>query len=341
MPRSRLWRWLVLAAALCAVVGVGGPEARAWQLEFKVMSYNTRAGLDAKGKTRFEDMAVMLATRMPDILAVQELGAKGIEQLGPMTALLNIHIFETYGKETWRPRVGLLSRWPFADTKDLKLKGGERTCGRAVLDVQGIPLVFYAPHFSRGGLVDSSGKGLVKELLGMGERSEQMEGLAKIIEADRHRFMILAGDLNTFPLSGPYRTLSGVMDDAFPALSTKGTYRLEELKQKLPEAVPSPRIDHIFHSKGLKVLRAEVVEEGYSDHYPVLAVMAINVRDFVGHGPELVSAQQRLAKLGMLKAAASGEMDPETRQALAAFQAKNGLIIDGILTQETYSRLMR
>ena len=330
----------VLGLVLGAWLLAAAPPALAWQVEIKVMSYNIRKGLDAARHKALDRVQEVVAEQLPDLLAVQEINAKDVGVLARTTGFAYYQAVRSYGKENWRPRLGVLSRWPIK-VKALPLAGSKRRLAKAVVDLQGIPLVFYVAHFSREGLATGGGKGLIKEFLGLSSRSQQMASVVADIKADRHRYRILAGDLNTFPLSGPYRQLSEVMQDAFPRLFGKGSYRVSELKSSQYQNLPSPKIDHIFHSQAIRSLQAYVVEKGPSDHYPVVAILALQVPSSGLTAPEIKRVQALLQAKGLGPAKLSGEMDPPTRRAISRFQEQAGLPIDGVLTAATMQRLLQ
>jgi len=336
-----------LSAVLMGVficIGLVGTawDAQAWQADIKVMSYNIRKGLDSNKQRAIAKVEQVVASQLPDLLAVQEIDEKDVGHLARTCAFAHYKAVRGYGKKDWRPRLGVFSRWPMT-VQVLPLAGskGGRSFAKAVLDIQGIPLVFYVAHFSREGLVDGGGKGLIKEVLGMSSRSVQMNSVVEDIKADHHRYRILAGDLNTFPMSEPYRHLSEVMLDAFPDKFSKGTYRLSEIKSGQYKDMPNPKIDHIFYSHGLKTIKAYVVDEGPSDHLPVVALLAMLVPNNSLGPAEVKQAQGLLQSLGMGPKLQSGETDPPTRRAIARFQESRGLIIDGILNADTWSKLQQ
>lgn len=90
--------------------------------------------------------------------------------------------------------------------------------------------------------------------------------------------ILLGGDLNTVPLSTAHRTMTAWLDDALwpsPAFFQGSFYDLN-----WPVL---PRIDHIFHSKGLKVQKAKRLKIDLSDHYPLQ--VHFDVQDEATTGP--------------------------------------------------------
>jgi endonuclease/exonuclease/phosphatase family metal-dependent hydrolase len=324
---------------LLAALALAWPAAAAaWPLDIKVLSYNVRGAVDQQRRQDLGAVSEVVRRQSPDIMVVQELPRGLVEPLARDTGFLHFQGVAAYGPEPWRVRLGVFSRWPFT-TELVFLPGTKRRVAKAAVDIQGIPLVVYGVHLSREGL--TSGKGLLKEMLGAGARARQMEGVVADIGADPRRFKVLAGDLNTFPLSGPYRLLAGVLDDAFSSVFAPGTYRMDTLKGSAAAEAPNPKIDHIFHSQSLASLSARVVQEGPSDHYPVTAVLRLPVRDLVRAPEEVRRLQQRLARAGLYAGEATGELDPATRRALAAFQRRSGLAVDGLAGEAARELLRR
>jgi endonuclease/exonuclease/phosphatase family metal-dependent hydrolase len=331
----RLLRAGALCLALAAAAALAG-TAGAWPLDIKVLSYNVRGAVDDTRRQALGEIGELIRQESPDLVAVQELPHSLVEPLAREIGLPHHRAVPIYGPQPWRVQLGLFSRWPL-EAGMLLLPGEKRRVAKAAVDLQGIPLALYGVHLPRRGL--TSVKGLVLEMLGLGLRAELMESLVADLKAEPRRFVVLAGDLNTFPLSGPYRLLAGVLDDAFPSLFADGTYRLEASGADLPAAVPNPKLDHIFHSPALAALSARVLRTGPSDHYPVVAILRLQVRDAVSGPDDIRRLQEALARLGLLKGRATGELDPPTRRALAAFQRDRGLPVDGLAGDRTWGLL--
>jgi endonuclease/exonuclease/phosphatase family metal-dependent hydrolase len=112
--------------------------------------------------------------------------------------------------------------------------------------------------------------------------------------------IIVAGDLNAIPRSRVYRRLSGHLHDA------QRTPRSPRPRPTFPGRAPMLRIDHVFVSRSVKVLRAETIRTPLarvaSDHLPLLVEFRVSA---------VRSAAQRVAAL-----AASieiGSLEPATR----------------------------
>lgn len=336
-------------------VKVGGAESGpgvsggSGLIKLKVVSYNLALPPERQ-KKGLAELKEIMSSQSPDLVAMQEVTEKTARLAAWAAGLKHVAFVRAYGEDKWRvKRVALLSRWPLTAT-GVHLPGGTkpRTVLRAEVDIDGVPLVFWAVHLIREGLVDGHLKGIFNEVVGGGLRMEEMEALVAHIKHDRHRFIIVAGDMNTFPMSAPYRLLSDVLEDAFPDLISEGTYRLKMLSQsmspakaKLLESAPNPKIDHIFHSKALMADGAFVIKEGQSDHFPIGARLAAPLEAEKPGAAQIERAQAALGKDGLLGKAAAGKLDAPTRRAIAAFQRQKGLAIDGLLQGETLKMLSR
>ncbi|MFA7330589.1 MAG: endonuclease/exonuclease/phosphatase family protein [Candidatus Delongbacteria bacterium] len=105
---------------------------------------------------------------------------------------------------------------------------------------------------------------IMSELFGENLRTLQCESLIAALQPWRQEALVVAGDYNTFPLSSAWRIMRGEYLDAFSAKEwTTGTFNIRENLDV--------KIDHIFHSKKVRSLTAQVVNLAGSDHRPVLA----------------------------------------------------------------------
>jgi endonuclease/exonuclease/phosphatase family metal-dependent hydrolase len=95
-------------------------------------------------------------------------------------------------------------------------------------------------------------------------RASQAEAVAAHIRQSPYP-VILAGDFNDTPNSYVYRQINKQLNDAFR--SGKG------LGRTYIGAIPSFRIDYIFHSNEIKAFNYRTGNEKYSDHYPISVVL--------------------------------------------------------------------
>ena len=340
MKRFGAIAWFGLAL-LCLGWVLAAPAAHAANplavSRLRLMSYNIRGGSDEKKHKAYPAILAVIRKQRPDIVVILETGPMNLSSASGVLGLPH-HVLYTraYSDRYKSSGIAIFSRWPLkSELMDLKGVKKTRRFIRAWVDVSGLPLSLYAVHLSREGLLDKKGKGLLLEMLGQGSRMEQMEGLVKVVKDDKCTFKILAGDLNTFAPSGPYRLLSNTLEDAFPSsISGPGTYRTKGGR-------PSPKIDHIFHSPALKVLKAFVVQEGPSDHFPVVADFSIPPSpDRSLPKKKIQLAQSMLVARKFFPGNMDGYLDPRTRVAIAQFQFSNGLKVDGRLNRKTLQLLL-
>jgi endonuclease/exonuclease/phosphatase (EEP) superfamily protein YafD len=99
------------------------------------------------------------------------------------------------------------------------------------------------------------------------KQQEQVETILAHINTSKYP-VILAGDFNNTAFSYIYRKLQEGMKDAFVekgnGLGT--TFRFDSYPV---------RIDYILTSETLKVLDFETLDETFSDHFPITAVLGI------------------------------------------------------------------
>ena len=98
-------------------------------------------------------------------------------------------------------------------------------------------------------------------------RSAQVDDLAEYISRLKHRTLV-CGDFNDVPTSYTYHKISKELNDAFvgSGVGVGDTYN-----GKLPPL----RIDYIFYSSIVEVIRYDELDALLSDHYPVKASFAL------------------------------------------------------------------
>ena len=92
-------------------------------------------------------------------------------------------------------------------------------------------------------------------------RARQAESLKKEIESSPYK-VIVCGDFNDTPVSYTYNVVREGLEDAFmvSGMGMSGTYAGK---------LPSFRIDYILYDGNFSSSGYEVIDEDYSDHYPV------------------------------------------------------------------------
>ncbi|WP_373048874.1 endonuclease/exonuclease/phosphatase family protein [Vulgatibacter sp.] len=230
----------------------------------RVMTFNVRSCSEG-----IDRVAEAIQEASPDVVALQEVDngtrrAGGLDQARELGRRLGlpyaVHIPATqmhggdYG-------MALLSRVPVVslDQRPLPVDRGmePRVVARAVLLVDGVEVSLYKAHLSP-----------------MPQRSElrreQAAFVARLMAADE-RPKILVGDLNDVATSPAVRLLTSRLQDAWAKAGTgdAGTYPLPLLG--------TFRYDYVLASTEFEVQRSFVLQGDASDHYPVIADLALPV----------------------------------------------------------------
>ena len=227
----------------------------------RVMSYNIRNGRGSDDRVDLERIASVIVSFEPDVVALQEVDAGRprsgtVDQAGELAARLGLsaqfapcieRACEQYGIATLTREAALATRQvelpAFADRRGSEPRRALVTRVRwpgsdATIDVVNT-------HLSRLAA----------------ERPAQVAALTDALGGDD---MILAGDLNCWPWSAPYRALSCHLRSATGRSRT------------WPARAPIVPIDHILYRGELAVIEAGAWRGGAarraSDHLPVVAV---------------------------------------------------------------------
>ena len=243
----------------------------------RVMTFNVHQGFGADGLLDVSRIADVVRLANPDVLALQEsdtvrLTSGGVDLVGYLSASLGYHV--AYGPPTREQTYGVavLSRLPIVTWSYALLTsaGDQRALVHATLQSAFGSIHVIAVHL---GLRQADRDVQVSEVLAYLDR----------VAGSR----ILLGDLNACPsgscpadIDPPdavYGRLSAALDDAWveagfdPEADSGFTY---------PSTHPVERIDYIFVSAGVAILRCEVVgppsRTDASDHLPVLAEVRVS-----------------------------------------------------------------
>jgi endonuclease/exonuclease/phosphatase family metal-dependent hydrolase len=134
-----------------------------------------------------------------------------------------------------------------SDVRDLPGTGEPRSLLESIIRVNGGLIEFYVTHTSAWGSI------------GEAARRDQLTCMQAHVRASRHPY-ILVGDLNTPPDSDEMKSFLAGNTLQFAGDPKAHTHRI--LKQ---------RLDYILADAGWKVRNARVLDDGPSDHHPVLA----------------------------------------------------------------------
>lgn len=244
----------------------------------RILTYNVHRCVGTDGRLSPPRIAEVIASCEPDIVALQELDVGrlrtgGVDQAHAIATELGMQLHfhpalkvmeELYGDAilTARPsrlvKAGALPavpRWPKLESRGALW---------ASIDMGGADLHVINTHLS----------------LSRPERMAQVEALlgAQWLGDPRCRDpVLLVGDFNATPRSRGYRRLAARLHDGQLAPGSGSP------KATFPAYLPVLRIDHIFVSRSVKVLNAEVVRTPLarvaSDHLPLVVDIRITPQE--------------------------------------------------------------
>jgi endonuclease/exonuclease/phosphatase family metal-dependent hydrolase len=239
-----------------------------------VMSYNVRSCRGTDGRHVPERIAEVIAAHRPDVVALQELDvgqprSGGIDQPAHIAERLRMHFCFCRAFTTGDAHFGhaVLSRFPLTTVHSGALPtlhgsiGLERRAALWVeLHIDELRVQLMSTHL---GLLPKEQHAQVDALL-----SSEWLGDLRCSPP-----IVLVGDLNAGPGSGPHRQLSEHLRDAWSVAEHRGPRR----------TWPSPfaliSIDHVFVSQGIRVLDVRASAAGgarrASDHRPVIAELEL------------------------------------------------------------------
>ena len=107
-------------------------------------------------------------------------------------------------------------------------------------------------------------------------RNQQIDKLLAYLKTEPYPY-VLAGDFNTSDFSVTYNKLAAAMHDSFAEGGTGlgGSWPVARARGLPVWLPPLIRIDYIWHSDGLRTIRAWQGAEAGSDHLPLLAELAL------------------------------------------------------------------
>jgi endonuclease/exonuclease/phosphatase family metal-dependent hydrolase len=242
-----------------------------WRLSvptFRVMTYNAHSCVGTDGTLSPGRIAEVIARANADVVALQELDtgqsrSASVHQPEWLAEQLGMFVHFTPARRCNEGHYGnaLLTRHPFTVLSEGGLQrryDEERAVQWLKIHIAGLEVSVLNTHLSvrfRDRLLQ------IEELLGT-------EWLA---QAESHVPLVLCGDLNSSRFSPVYRRLAKDMVDA---QCTNGKRALPTW----PSRWPLFRIDHLFTSRSIRVIRCGVLRDSLSmlasDHLPLVAELS-------------------------------------------------------------------
>ena len=237
---------------------------------FRVMTYNVHSCVGTDGKLSPGRIAEVIARANPDVVALQELDAGqsrsgSVHQPAWLAEQLGMFVHFTPARCSNEGHYGnaLLTRHPFSVLSEGGLRrrrDEERAVQWLKVNIAGLEVSVMNTHLSihfRDRLLQ------IEQLLGA-------EWLAK---AESHLPLVICGDLNSSRFSPVYRRLSKDLVDAQRANGKRAL-------PTWPSRWPLFRLDHLFTSRSIRVVRCEVRRDSLSllasDHLPLLAELDLH-----------------------------------------------------------------
>jgi endonuclease/exonuclease/phosphatase family metal-dependent hydrolase len=253
----------------------------------RILTYNVHRCLGTDGRLSPGRIADVIAAYEPDVVALQELDVGrlrtgGVDQAHAIAQALGMHVHfhaslkvleEEYGNAILTHRPSQLVRAEALPGWGRKPSLEPRGALWASVQIGGTEVQVINTHL---GLRRHERLAQIDTLLGphwIGHRACREP-------------VILVGDLNATPRSRAYLRLAAHLWDA--------QTRLPRPKATFPSRLPFLRIDHVFVSRSIRVLRVETVRTPLariaSDHLPLL--VEFQIAHGKGHKPSLAHAQE-------------------------------------------------
>jgi endonuclease/exonuclease/phosphatase family metal-dependent hydrolase len=272
--------------AILGFVNFKTTEVKIDSSTFSVISYNISNGLNAysRDKKAKQDKQRKMRNFLnrfkdEDILCLQEYGAYAHDIFTGDKDFKNWSIHRT---NKW---TSILTKHKIADKGEIDFGTRTNSCVWADLVINFETLRVYSVHLQSnqiskdaddlvrtGDLYNKKGihgiKGIFKKF---GhhyiKRSSQVEKIKAHMNKCKYP-VILCGDINDTPLSYTYGTLSKGLKDAF---YEKG----KGFGTTYSGSIPLLRIDYILTDPSLRTLSYKRINEKYSDHYPIAALISL------------------------------------------------------------------
>jgi endonuclease/exonuclease/phosphatase family metal-dependent hydrolase len=198
--------------------------------------------------------------------------------------LANLYPYQAVQRDSTRPGdTYVLSRYPIVSAETVALGiAGFPEPQRVVIDVDGQHIAIYAVHMAwplADDAIEASGLNYYVQLMLAFDDRVRNQQIDKLITHLKHEPLpyIVAGDFNMSDFSATYGKLAAVMHDSFieGGQGLGGSWPVTTHNNMPKWLPPLIRIDYIWHSDGLRTIRAWQGEETGSDHLPLLADLAL------------------------------------------------------------------
>ena len=235
------------------------PEAAPQNAEtLRVLTFNIQQGYTAAGEKGFDEQLALIRSLEPDIIGLQESDTARIA--GGNADVVRyfadqLHYHSYYGPSTVTGTFGiaLLSRYPIQQPETLFLYSeGEQTATiKARISAGGQDFTVLVTHLGNGGPL-----------------IQQEQVLAALEGAEN---VIAMGDFNFRPDSEQYALTTARYEDAWERAVT------QEISP--PDLNAARKIDHVFVSPGMRVLRGIFLGPGPSDHPALFVEIELDAPD--------------------------------------------------------------
>jgi endonuclease/exonuclease/phosphatase family metal-dependent hydrolase len=261
----------------------------------RILTYNVHRCLGTDGKLSPERIAEVIASCQPDIVCLQEIDVRrsrsgGVDQADVIARELGMHMLFHPALRVMEEEYGdaILTARPSKLIKAGALPG---LAGRPGIEPRG---AIWASV--RVGGADLQ---VINTHLGL-RRPERLAQVDCLLGSDWlghpscRELVVLAGDFNAIPRSRVYQRLSARLRDAQPPTAMRSP------PPTFPSRLPFLRLDYIFVSHAVDVLRAETIRTPLarkaSDHLPLLAELRVTAHRHAARGHHHPGSLEALAR---------------------------------------------
>jgi vancomycin resistance protein VanJ len=277
VSRSRVAKLVICVPCLVFVVlygqlflpNVPGASAQGEQT-VTVMTHNL-----TMGEPGLDEILNIIESSDADVVVLQEVSPKVATALSQLTALYPFQA--AHPIEDVCAGSAVLSRFPIVQDKAFPLADGKHLYQRSALDVEGRRLNVLNVHLLPPWLPGKWRAGHRFFLPAGYDTTVQDQELVQLL-ADLDSMdgpVVVAGDFNMTDQSASYRALASRLGDTFREVGWGFGFTFPDQEVgHLTTVWPFLRIDHIFHSRDMTALRAQVGDRGGPNHRFLVAELA-------------------------------------------------------------------